>query len=310
MMDTQVDRELLEKIADLIGKPVGAFNIRKDCGCDGRVSTEHIKIDDRTDGHAGIDIRILDGTKGETCHIPVIITKSGVEETVYNDFYIGEDCDVEIVAGCGIHNCGDQESRHDGIHTFHIGKNCRVRYTEKHYGEDAKGETGKNIMNPQTIVYLGENSTMQMDTIQIRGIDSTLRDTQFYCEAGSEVVVTERLLTHGAQTAESDMTIQLNGEGAKGRVISRSVAQDTSRQVFHPVMVGNSQCFGHVQCDSIIMGQAHIESIPAITANCPDAQLIHEAAIGKIAGDQLLKLETLGLSPEEAEETILKGFLA
>ena len=180
----------------------------------------------------------------------------------------------------------------------------------KLYGEDAKGETGKNIMNPQTIVYLGENSTMQMDTIQIRGIDSTLRDTQFYCEAGSEVVVTERLLTHGAQTAESDMTIQLNGEGAKGRVISRSVAQDTSRQVFHPVMVGNSQCFGHVQCDSIIMGQAHIESIPAITANCPDAQLIHEAAIGKIAGDQLLKLETLGLSPEEAEETILKGFLA
>ena len=215
-----------------------------------------------------------------------------------------------ILLGCGIHNSGCDESRHDGIHTFHIGKNCRVRYTEKHYGEDAKGETGKNIMNPQTIVYLGENSTMQMDTIQIRGIDSTLRDTQFYCEAGSEVVVTERLLTHGAQTAESDMTIQLNGEGAKGRVISRSVAQDTSRQVFHPVMVGNSQCFGHVQCDSIIMGQAHIESIPAITANCPDAQLIHEAAIGKIAGDQLLKLETLGLSPEEAEETILKGFLA
>ena len=310
MMESQVDRELLEKIADLIGKPVGAFNIRKDTGCDGRQSTENIQITGKTDGKSGIDIRIKDGTKGEQCHIPVIITKPGIQELVYNDFYIGENCDVDIVAGCGIHNSGCDESRHDGIHTFHIGKNCRVRYTEKHYGEDAKGETGKNIMNPQTIVYLGENSTMQMDTIQIRGIDSTLRDTQFYCEAGSEVVVTERLLTHGAQTAESDMTIQLNGEGAKGRVISRSVAQDTSRQVFHPVMVGNSQCFGHVQCDSIIMGQAHIESIPAITANCPDAQLIHEAAIGKIAGDQLLKLETLGLSPEEAEETILKGFLA
>ena len=165
-------------------------------------------------------------------------------------------------------------------------------------------------MNPQTIVYLGENSTMQMDTVQIRGIDSTLRDTRFYCEAGSEVVVTERLLTHGDQTAESDMTIELNGRDARGRVISRSVAQDSSRQVFRPVMVGNSQCFGHVQCDSIIMGSAHIESIPAITANCPDAQLVHEAAIGKIAGDQLLKLETLGLTPEEAEETILKGFLA
>ena len=170
-------------------------------------------------------------------------------------------------------------------------------HTEKHYGEDAQGETGKNVMNPQTIVYLGENSTMQMDTVQIRGIDSTLRDTRFYCEAGSEVVVTERLLTHGDQTAESDMTIELNGQDARGRVISRSVAQDGSRQVFRPVMVGNSQCFGHVQCDSIIMGAAHIQSVPAITANCPDAQLIHEAAIGKIAGDQLLKLETPGPDP-------------
>ena len=308
-MITEIDASLLEKIADLTGKPVGAFNIRKDSGCDGRQSTEHIEITGKTDGKSGIDIRIKDGTKGEQCHIPVIITKPGIQEMVYNDFYIGEDCDVDIVAGCGIHNCGAEASRHDGLHTFHIGKNCRVRYTEKHYGEDAKGETGKNIMNPQTIVYLGENSTMQMDTIQIRGIDSTLRDTQFYCEAGSEVVVTERLLTHGAQTAESDMTIQLNGEGAKGRVISRSVAQDTSRQVFHPVMVGNSQCFGHVQCDSIIMGDARISSIPAIVANHVDAQLIHEAAIGRIAGDQILKLMTLGLTEQEAEEKILDGFL-
>ena len=308
MMESQVDRELLEKIADLIGKPVGAFNIRKDTGCDGRQSSENIQITGKTDGKSGIDIRIKDGTKGEQCHIPVIITKPGIQELVYNDFYIGENCDVDIVAGCGIHNCGGEDSRHDGIHTFYVGKHSHVKYTEKHYG-DGDG-TGGRIMNPQTVVYLEEGATIQMETVQIRGIDSTLRDTQFYCEAGSEVVVTERLLTHGAQTAESDMTIQLNGEGAKGRVISRSVAQDTSRQVFHPVMVGNSQCFGHVQCDSIIMGQAHIESIPAITANCPDAQLIHEAAIGKIAGDQLLKLETLGLSPEEAEETILKGFLA
>ena len=240
----------------------------------------------------------------------MIISQTGMSDMVYNDFYVADDCDVNIVAGCGIHNSGCDESRHDGVHTFHIGRNCRVHYTEKHYGEDAQGETGKNVMNPQTIVYLGENSTMQMDTVQIRGIDSTLRDTRFYCEAGSEVVVTERLLTHGDQTAESDMTIELNGRDARGRVISRSVAQDSSRQVFRPVMVGNSQCFGHVQCDSIIMGAAHIQSVPAITANCPDAQLIHEAAIGKIAGDQLLKLETLGLTPEEAEETILKGFLA
>ena len=288
-MITEIDAKLLEKIADLTGRPAGAFNIRKDMGCEARQSTEHIAIDPRADGKPGIDIRFQAGTKGETCHIPVIISQTGMSDMVYNDFYVADDCDVNIVAGCGIHNCGCDESRHDGVHTFHI---------------------GKNVMNPQTIVYLGENSTMQMDTIQIRGIDSTLRDTRFYCEAGSEVVVTERLLTHGDQTAESDMTIELNGENARGRVISRSVAQDSSRQVFHPVMVGNSQCFGHVQCDSIIMGQAHIESIPAITANCPDAQLIHEAAIGKIAGDQLLKLETLGLSPEEAEETILKGFLA
>ena len=228
MMDTQVDRELLEKIADLIGKPVGAFNIRKDCGCDGRVSTEHIKIDDRTDGHAGIDIRILDGTKGETCHIPVIITKSGVEETVYNDFYIGEDCDVEIVAGCGIHNCGDQESRHDGIHTFHVGKNSHVHYSEKHYAEgDGRGE---KIMNPQTIVYLEEGASIQMDTVQIRGVDSTKRYTKIVCGKGAEAVITERLLTHGRQVADSDMVIELNGEDAKGRVISRSVAQDESSQ--------------------------------------------------------------------------------
>ena len=277
-MITDIDAKLLEKIADLTGKPAGAFNIRKDSGCEARQSTEHIEITPKTDGKQGIDIRVKPGTKGEQCHIPVIISKTGLSELVYNDFYIG--------------------------------KNSRVHYSEKHYGEDAPGETGRNIMNPQTIVHLGENSTMQMDTIQIRGIDSTKRDTRFYCEKGSEVVVTERLLTHGKQEAESDMLIELNGEDAKGRVISRSVAQDESKQVFHPVMVGNSQCFGHVQCDSIIMGSAHIQSIPAITANCPDAQLIHEAAIGKIAGDQLLKLETLGLTPEEAEETILKGFLA
>ena len=308
MMESQVDRELLEKIADLIGKPVGAFNIRKDTGCDGRQSTENIQITGKTDGKSGIDIRIKDGTKGEQCHIPVIITKPGIQELVYNDFYIGENCDVDIVAGCGIHNCGGEDSRHDGIHTFYVGKHSHVKYTEKHYG-DGDG-TGGRIMNPQTVVYLEEGAIIQMETVQIRGIDSTKRETDFFCEAGSEVVVTERLLTHGDQMAESDMTIQLNGDDAKGRVISRSVAQDRSHQVFHPVMVGNAKCFGHVQCDSIIMDDAHIESIPAIVANSTEAQLIHEAAIGKIAGDQLLKLETLGLTEEEAEDTILKGFLA
>ena len=307
MMENQVDRELLEKIADMLGKPVGSFNIRKDSSCGGRQNTENIQITDKED-KPGIDIHIKDGTVGETCHIPVIITQTGLEEMVYNDFFIGENCDVEIIAGCGIHNCGEQDSRHDGIHTFHVGKNSKIKYTEKHYGSgDGKG--GK-IMNPQTVVYLDEGAVIQMDTTQIRGVDSTKRYTQIVCGASAEAIVTERLLTHGDQIAESDMEIVLDGVDAKGRVISRSVAQDDSTQVFYPRMVGNAECFGHVQCDSIIMGNAKIKSIPAITANCMEAQLVHEAAIGRIAGDQLLKLETLGLTPEEAEECILKGFLA
>ena len=307
-MITEIDQALLEKIADLTGKPVGAFNIRKDSGCEARQSTEHIEITPKTDGKEGIDIRVKDGTRGETCHIPVIISKTGVTEMVYNDFYIGENCDVDIIAGCGIHNSGCNESRHDGVHTFHIGKNSRVHYAEKHYGE-GDGE-GKNIMNPQTIVYLDEGASIQMETVQIRGIDSTSRYTKLVCGKDAEAVITERLLTHGHQHAESDMVIELNGEDSRGRVISRSVAQDESKQVFRPVVIGNDRCFGHVQCDSIIMGSARIESVPAITANSTEAQLIHEAAIGKIAGDQLLKLQSLGLTEEEAEDTILKGFLA
>jgi len=308
MMENQVDRELLEKIADMLGKPVGSFNIRKDSSCADRQSTENIQITDKTDGNPGIDITIKDGTVGEKCHIPVIITKSGVEEMVYNDFHIGADCDVEIVAGCGIHNCGDQDSRHDGVHTFYVGKNSKVKYTEKHYG-GGDGKGGK-IMNPQTVVYLDEGAFLQMESVQIRGVDSTKRHTKIVCGKGAEAVITERLLTHGEQVAESDMEIVLDGEDAKGRVISRSVAQDRSEQVFYPRMVGNAESFGHVQCDSIIMGNAKIKSIPAVIANCPEAQLVHEAAIGKIAGEQLLKLQTLGLTEEEAENCILKGFLA
>ena len=307
MMESQVDRELLEKIADLIGKPVGAFNIRKDTGCDGRQSTENIQITGKTDGKSGIDIRIKDGTKGEQCHIPVIITKPGIQELVYNDFYIGENCDVDIVAGCGIHNCGGEDSRHDGIHTFYVGKHSHVKYTEKHYG-DGDG-TGGRIMNPQTVVYLEEGATIQMETVQIRGIDSTKRETKIVCGKDAEAVVTERLMTHGDQVAESDMEIVLDGEGSRGRVISRSVAQDESEQIFYPRMIGDAAGFGHVQCDSILMGKAKIQSIPALTANHPDAQLIHEAAIGRIAGDQILKLMTLGLTEKQAEEQIINGFL-
>ena len=301
-----IELNMLKAIADLHKIPEGAYNIRADGVSAGRNSTEHIEIVSKTDKQ-GIDIIVKPGTKNESVHIPVIISKTGYEELVYNDFYIGEDCDVVIIAGCGIHNSGCNTSKHDGVHTFHVGKGSRVKYVEKHYGE---GEgTGEKIMNPQTVIYLEEGAYMEMDTTQIRGIDSTKRETTVEAGPGAEIVVLEKLMTHDKQSAVSDMTIHLNGDDSRGRVISRSVAQGESTQVFHPNMEGNARCFGHVQCDTIIMGDARVSSIPAISANHVDAQLIHEAAIGRIAGDQLMKLMTLGLSEEEAEERILAGFL-
>ena len=302
-----IQKSLLEQVAGLHEVPEGAYNIRANGKAAARNTTASIDIVSKEDKD-GIDIIIKPGTKNQSVHIPVVLSESGLTETVYNDFLIGDDCDVTIVAGCGIHNCGVQNSEHSGIHTFHVGKNSHVHYSEKHYAEgDGRGE---KIMNPQTIVYLEEGASIQMDTVQIRGIDSTKRYTKIVCGKDAEGVVTERLLTHGHQEATSDMEIVLDGENSRGRVISRSVAQDESSQLFYPRMVGNAKCFGHVQCDSIIMGSAKIRSIPEIAANSTDAQLIHEAAIGKIAGDQLLKLQTLGLTAEEAEDTILKGFLA
>lgn len=302
----KVDLKLLKEIAELEGTPQGAYNIRKNGGAGGRACTEHIVIDTKDD-KPGIDIHIAPGTRHESVHIPVIITQTGLSELVYNDFFIGEGCDVDIIAGCGIHNTGCETSQHDGIHTFYVGKGSKVRYVERHYGE---GEgTGARIMNPQTVVYLEEGASIQMETTQIRGIDSTKRETRVIAGAGAEVVITEKLLTHGRQKAESDMEIILEGEGSSGRVISRSVAQDESEQVFYPKVTGKAKCFGHVQCDSIIMGNAKIKSIPAIVADSMEAQLIHEAAIGRIAGDQIIKLMTLGLTEEEAENKILDGFL-
>lgn len=303
---TKEELKLLKEIADLEKTPQGAYNIRKNGESAGRASTENIVIESKTD-KPGIDIRIKDGTKNESVHIPVILSESGYSEAVYNDFFIGDNCDVLIVAGCGIHNGGCGTTQHDGIHTFYIGKNSRVRYVEKHYGE---GEgTGERIMNPQTVAYVGDGSFMQLDTTQIRGVDSTDRVTEIHVGAGAEVVVNEKLMTHDRQTAVSKMDIVLEGEGANGRVVSRSVARDGSVQTFYPNMIGRSKCFGHVECDSIIMDNARISSIPAISAEHTDAMLIHEAAIGKIAGEQLLKLMTLGLSEQEAEERILRGFL-
>lgn len=303
----RVDTQLLRTIADLEGMPKGAYNIRKNGVLEGRGSTANIEIVTRADGRPGIDIHIRPGTKKESVHIPVLVTQTGITDLVYNDLFIGEDCDVTIVAGCGIHNSGCETSRHDGVHTFYLGKNARVRYVEKHYGEGPG--TGARILNPQTVVYLEEGACLDLESVQIRGVDSTNRYTKVVAGRNAEVVITERLLTHGSQSAQSEMDVILDGEGATGRIVSRSVAQDDSQQVFYPRMTGNAPCFGHVQCDSILMGEARIKSIPAIIAEHPEAQLIHEAAIGRIAGDQLLKLMTLGLTKEEAEERILNGFL-
>ena len=302
----EIQRRLLQEVADLHTVPEGAYNIRANGVSAARAVTANIDIVTKTD-KPGIDVTVKPGTKNESVHIPVVLTESGLKETVYNDFHIGRDADVVIVAGCGIDNCGNQDAQHDGIHRFWLEPGARVKYVEKHYGG---GEgTGERIMNPQTVIHLEEGAYMEMDTSQIRGIDSTHRETTVDAGPGAEIVVLEKLMTHGKQQAVSDMTIHLNGDDSRGRVISRSVAQEESRQVFHPNMEGNARCFGHVQCDTIIMGSAKVASIPAIIANHVDAQLIHEAAIGRIAGDQLLKLLTLGLSEEEAEERILAGFL-
>lgn len=306
-MLNEVQEHILQIVADMKGTGEGAVNIRSDGQKAFRRNSEHITIESKTDKD-GIDIRIAPGTKHESVHIPVVLTKPGFQDMVYNDFFVGGGADVTIVAGCGIHNCGDCDSQHDGIHTFYVGKNARVKYIEKHYGE---GEgSGKRILNPQTILYLEEGATVTLETSQIRGVDDTKRFTKAECRgANSEIVIREKLLTHGAQHAVSEMEVYLNGEGSRTQVVSRSVAQGSSSQVFYPRVEGNNRCFGHVQCDAIIMDSARVQAIPAITCNHVDASLIHEAAIGRIAGDQILKLETLGLTPEQAEQKILEGFL-
>lgn len=302
----QVDWKLLKEIAELEKVPQGAYNFRVNGALDSRQVTANIDIVSKTD-KSGIDIIVKPDTKNESVHIPVVLSMSGLTDVVYNDFYIGENADVDIVAGCGIHNTGCETSQHDGIHVFHIGKNAKVRYVERHYGE--KTGTGENVLNPRTEVYLEEGASMTMEMTQIRGVDSTIRDTVVEVGAGGECIINEKLLTDGVQRAESNMEIILKGDDATGRVVSRSVAKGDSVQVFRPCVTGQANCFGHVQCDSIIMDHAKIKSIPAIDAQDVDAQLIHEAAIGRIAGDQILKLLTLGLTEEEAEEKILEGFL-
>ena len=305
MLDS-IQKRILEEVADLHEVPTGAYNIRSDGETAGRNTTANIDITTKTD-KPGIDIRIKDGTKKESVHIPVVLSQTGLKETVYNDFFVGEDCDVVIVAGCGIHNCGNQDSQHDGIHRFYVGKNSRVKYVEKHYGE-GDGD-GKRILNPVTEVYMEENSTVEMEMVQIKGVDSTKRDTIAKLAAGAKLVVRERLMTHGSQTAISNYVTELNGDGSSADVISRSVAREDSYQKFDSSIVGNCACSGHTECDAIIMDDAKVVAIPQLTANNIDAALIHEAAIGKIAGEQIIKLMTLGLTEQEAEEQIINGFL-
>ncbi len=302
----EIQKRLLMEIADLHSVPEGAYNIRSNSQMAARSSTANIEIVSKTDV-SGMDIYIKPGTKNESVHIPVVLTQTGLKEVVYNDFHIGEDADVVIVAGCGIDNCGNQDAEHDGIHRFYVGKNAHVKYVEKHYGSgDGKG---KRILNPGTEVYQEEGSNVEMEMVQIKGVDDTVRDTKAELAAGARLVIRERLMTHGEQQAVSNYIVSLNGEGASADVVSRSVARDASFQKFEAKIVGNAPCSGHTECDAIIMDKAKILAVPALEANDLDAALVHEAAIGKIAGEQIIKLMTLGLSEEEAEEQIINGFL-
>ena len=314
-MEQTIDQAKLDRITEQILKQIdngngfsqeGAFNLRHNgvALCHG--DSEHIKIRKKED-KPGIDVYIDAETKGEQVHIPVVVDASGMTDIVYNDFYIADGADVTIVAGCGIHNSGCNESRHDGIHSFHVGKGANVRYEEKHYGE---GEgTGAKVLNPVTKIYMEEDSVFTLDTAQIKGVDSTLRETDVHLGAGAKLYVLEKLMTHDQQTAESNMEVDLDEEGSSAQIISRSVTKGTSKQIFHPKAVGNAKCHAHVQCDSIIMDHAEVSSIPEINARHLDAAIIHEAAIGRINDEQLIKLRTLGMTEEEAEGVIIENFL-
>ena len=301
-----IQKALLAEIAGLHGVPEGAYNIRSDGELAGRATTANINIVTKSD-KPGIDIYIKPGTKNESVHIPVIIEQSGLKDLVYNDFHIGEGADVTIIAGCGINNCGNQDSQHDGIHSFYLDRNAKLKYVEKHYA-DGDG-TGGRIMNPTTHIELGEGAYMEMDTTQIKGIDSTKRITTAKVGAGATLIVREKLMTHGVQVSDSEFTIDLDGDDSSANVISRGVARDKSRQVLVLRINGNARCYGHSECDNIVMDESYVQAIPEITANSVEASLVHEAAIGKIAGEQITKLMTLGLTEAEAEEQIVAGFL-
>lgn len=301
-----IQKNLLKEIADIEKTPMGAYNIRSNGKGIERHTTENINIITKED-KPGIDIIIKEHTTNESVHIPVVLTEGGLTDLVYNDFYIGKNANVVIVAGCGIHNSTCNTSEHDGIHTFYLDEGAHIKYIEKHYGEGSG--TGKRILNPQTIIHLKKGATMEMETVQIKGVDSTVRDTTAYLAEDSNLVITERIMTHNEQTAITNFNVYLDGRNSSTKVASRSIAKNNSVQEFNSNVIGNSECFGHVECDAIIMDNSKVTSTPKIIANNVDASLIHEAAIGKIAGDQLIKLMSLGLTKEEAEEKIISGFL-
>lgn len=297
---------LLQTIAGIADTPKGAYNIRVDGKGIDRHSTKNIEIVPKPEGK-GIEIYVKPGTKGEFVHIPVVVDQSGFQDLVYNDFYIGDDADVDIIAGCGIHNDGTHLTQHDGIHTFHLGKNSKVRYVEKHYGEG--NGSGERVLNPVTVAHLGNGAYLEMETVQIEGVDSTKRVTKADLQENAQLVIKEKIMTSGNQFATTEFTVDLNGDNSSAQVSSRSVAKGNSKQEFYSALHGNAECTGHSECDSIIMEHGFVKSVPEIIANDVNASLIHEAAIGKIAGEQITKLMTLGLSYEEAEAQIVKGFL-
>lgn len=301
-----IQKNLLKEISDIHELELGAYNVRINGEVSLKNTTANIDIVKKED-KSGIDIYIKPNTKNEGVHIPVILSQTGMTELVYNDFHIGENADVTIVAGCGIHNGGDEKSEHDGIHTFFIGKNAKVKYLEKHYGEGSGN--GDRVLNPETIINIDEGGYMEMDTSQIKGVDSTKRVTKATLKENARLVIKEKIFTHGNQSAETDFEVNLDGENSSANVVSRSVAKDNSHQIFLSKVNGNSKCKGHTECDAIIMDKACVKAIPQISANNVEANLIHEAAIGKIAGEQLIKLMTLGLTESEAEAQIINGFL-
>ena len=306
-MLNDIVKNLLKEVSGIAEIPANAaFNIRNNSKSEGRHSTENLDIVPK-EGGSGLDIYVKPFTKNENVHIPALITQDGVSEVVYNDFHIGEGAEIEIIAGCGIHNCGCDDSVHEGIHRFFLGKNSKVVYIEKHIGEG--DGSGKRIINPQTHVEAEENAYIEMDTVQLKGVDSTKRVSSAKLGPGATIVIKEKIMTHGHQTAETSFDVSLDGAGSSAKLISRSVARDFSRQLFRSKIIGNTDCYGHSECDAIIMDNGVVAAEPEIIANHVDASLVHEAAIGKIAGDQLVKLMTLGLTEKEAEAQIINGFL-